>query len=46
MHDSDPLGMLRFAGETLGPPNFEAALLEARDKIEAAVGWHIESKTE
>jgi|SRR5215467_1744993 len=39
----DPLRALRVAAETLQPSTFDAALAEARGKIETAVAWHKES---
>ena len=38
---ADPLRMLRIAAETLRSPNFEAAISQARVKMETAVAWHL-----
>jgi hypothetical protein len=37
----DPLRALRVAADTLKSPNFEAAVSQARTKMEAALVWHL-----
>jgi hypothetical protein len=39
--NDDPLRTLRDAVEALQSPNFEAVVLLAREKMQAAVDWHL-----
>jgi hypothetical protein len=40
----DTLNTLRVVIERLQSPNFEAALSQARDKLETAVAWQVEDQ--
>lgn len=40
----DPLRTLRAVKETLKSQRFEAAVSDAREKIETAVEWHLKSR--
>ena len=39
----NPLQTLRDAAEALQSPNFEAALLQAKEKMQSALNWHAEA---
>ena len=39
--EDDPLGTLRAVEDTLKSQRFEAAVSDAREKIETAVEWHL-----
>jgi ribosomal protein L31E len=40
-HDENPLQTLRDAAEALQSPNFEAALRQAKEKMQNALNWHV-----
>lgn len=42
--DDDPLRTLRAVKDTLKSQRFEAAVSDAREKIETAVEWHLKSR--
>lgn len=46
LEGDDPLRTLRAAAETLRSPGFEAAILQARRKMETAVAWHLTAQDE
>jgi hypothetical protein len=40
-HGENPLQTLRDAADALQSPNFEAALMHAKEKMQSAMNWHV-----